>query len=277
VTAGSDSKRAIAGAMAGLLYGATLALWSAMLFGGGYATSIPLLVSSAPLGVLNLAGRLAGEPYAGYGYTATLLATPLLWASLGLSVLLSDRGNALRRIQIFLLLHYASALALVATMGEGLAHLQSLPGIWIEIAMWAPVYLAGQVALWAWMKARSSVRRAMLGAMAGLFYGCVLAFLSIFVAGGGHGSNVALLVSSAPLGLFMYGPSRTSEAMYITMLVAGPTVIWTVLERWLRCPAAASGARSLLPWFCCTTDPCSCSSPQRTSCRCRPSSTSTWW
>jgi len=236
VTAGSDLKRAIAGAMIGLFYGSTLALWSAVLFGGGHATSIPLFVSSAPLGVLTLIGTLAGEPYAGYGYAATLLATPLVWASLGLSVALSDRGSTFRLIQIFLLLHYASALALVATTGEGLAHLQSLPGIWTEIAMWAPVYLAGQVAIWLWMKAGSGVRRAFLGAMAGLLYGGVLAFLSIVVAGGGHGTNAALLVSSAPLGLFMYGPSGTSEALYITLLLGGPTVLWTVLGSLVALP-----------------------------------------
>lgn len=228
MTAGSDSRRAIAGAMVGLLYGSTLALWSFVLFGSGHATSIPLFLSSAPLGVLALVAKLVGEPYVGYGYQAALLGAPLVWAALGSLVALSRRASTLRLTQVWLLLHYASGLALIATAGEGPAHLQRLPGIWTDIAMWATVYLAGQVALWSWMRAGSASKRAIVGTMVGLLYGSLLAFLSIVAAGGGHGTIVPLLLSSAPLSGFLYAPSGVNDAMLFALLLGGP-VMWAVL------------------------------------------------
>jgi hypothetical protein len=95
MTAGSDSRRAIAGAIVGLLYGSTLALWSLVLFRGGHATSVPLFLSSAPLGILALVGKLVGEPYVSYGYRAALLGAPLVWAALGSLVTLRGRGSTL--------------------------------------------------------------------------------------------------------------------------------------------------------------------------------------
>ena len=95
MTAGAEASRAIVGAMVGLLYGSVLALLSLFLFGGGgaHGTSIPLLLSSAPLGVFALVGKLVGEPYMGYGDNATVLGAPLVWAGLGWLVALSGRGR----------------------------------------------------------------------------------------------------------------------------------------------------------------------------------------
>ena len=62
---------------------------------------------------------------------------------------------------------------------------------------------------------RLRLRRAIAGAMIGLLYGSILAFLSIVAAGGGHGTIVPLLLSSAPLSVFLYAPSGVSEAMSI--------------------------------------------------------------
>jgi hypothetical protein len=103
MTAGPEASRAIVGAMVGLPYGSVLALLSLFLFGGGgaHGTSVPLLLSSAPLGVFALVGKLVGEPYMGYGHNATVLGAPLVWAGLGWLVALSGRGR-LRLSRIWL-------------------------------------------------------------------------------------------------------------------------------------------------------------------------------
>lgn len=234
---GSEWWRAIVGAVVGFLYGSALALWSLVLFGSGHATSIPLLLSSAPLSVVALAGKLVDEPYVGYAYKATLLGAPLVWAAFGSFLALSPRGKRLRLAQVLVVLHYASGLALVETMGEGLARLQTLPGIHIDIAMWAMVYLAGQIALWASMWAGSEPRRAIVAATVGLSYGSVLAFLSVGAVGGGHGTIVPLLLSSAPFfGFFLVAKSLGAssylgEAIFNAMLFGAP-LIWAALG-WL--------------------------------------------
>ena len=215
--------------MVGLLYGSTLALWSLVLFGSGHATSIPLFLSSAPLGVVALVGKLVGEPYIGYGYNATLLGAPLVWAALGSLVALSGRGSTLRLTQVLLLLHYASGLALVAATGEGPTHLQRLPGIWTGVAMWATVYLAGQVALWSWMRAGSVLRRVIVGAVVGLLYGSVLGFLSIGAAGGGHGTSIPLFLSSAPLGAYFWVVTDAGRGAAFNAMLFGGLFIWAAL------------------------------------------------
>jgi len=205
MTAGPETSRAIVGAMVGLLYGSVLALLSLFLFGGGgaHGTSIPLLLSSAPLGVLALVGKLVGEPYMRYGHTATVLGAPLVWAGLGWLVALSGRGR-LRLSRILALLHYASGLALIATAGEVPGRFERLVQISPEAVTWATIYLAGQAALWSSMRAGPEARQAIVGAMVGLLYGSVLVFLSIFATGGGHGTPVPLILSSAPLSVVLW-------------------------------------------------------------------------
>ena len=131
--------------MVGLLYGSVLALLSLFLFGGGgtHGTSIPLLLSSAPLGVFALVGKLVGEPYMGYGDNATVLGAPLVWAGLGWLVALSGRGR-LKLARILALLHYASGLALIATAGEEPGRLERLVQISPALVMWATIYLGGK-------------------------------------------------------------------------------------------------------------------------------------
>ena len=192
MTVGPEARRAIVGALVGLLYGSVLALLSLFLFGGGgaHGTSIPLLLSSAPLGVFALVGRLVGEPYMGYGHNATVLGAPLVWAGLGWLVALSGQGT-LELSRILALLHYTSGLALIATAGEEPARLQRLLQ-YPEAVMWVTIYLAGQAALWSSMRAGPEARQAIVGAMVGLLYGSVLIYLSIFATGGGHGTPVPL-------------------------------------------------------------------------------------
>ena len=227
MTTSSDSRRAIVGAIVGLLYGSVLALWSLLLFGGGHATSIPLFLSSAPLGALFLVGKLFGQPYIGYGYNAALLGAPLVWAALGLLVALPGRTRTLA--QVLVLLHYASGLALLTTTAEEATRLR-LPGVWSVFVMWAAVYLAGQAALWSWIKAGSEWRRAIVGAMVGLVYGSILAFLSIGAIGGGHGTSIPLFLSSAPLSaLYLVADADAGrEAALFAMLFSAPFV-WAAL------------------------------------------------
>ena len=204
------------GAMVGLLYGYVLALLSLFLFGGGgaHGTSIPLLLSSAPLGVLALVGKLVGEPYTGYGHNAAVVGAPLVWAGLGWLVALSGRER-LRLSRILALLHYASGLALVATAGEEPARLQRLLQISPEAVMWATVYLAGQAALWSSMRAGPEARQAIVGAMIGLLYGSVLIYLSIFATGGGHGTPIPFILSSAPLSVVLWSAHYVGLASHL--------------------------------------------------------------
>jgi hypothetical protein len=236
MAASPDVRRAIAGAMVGFSYGFVVAFLSWFLYGGGadYGTSIPLLLSSAPLGVLLPLGKLAGAPYAGYGYATTLLGAPVMWAAFGSLVALSNRGRTLRLAQILLLLHYVSGIALVATTGEVPARLQRKLQISPEIVMWATAYLAGQAALWSSMGAGAEARRAIVGAIAGLLYGVMLAVLSLGAVGGGHGTAAPLFLSSAPLGAFFLvaklfnATGDVGNATFSTMFCGTP-LIWAAL------------------------------------------------
>jgi hypothetical protein len=138
---GSETIRAILGAIIGLLYGCTLAVLSLGAAGGGHGTLIPLLLSSAPLSVSYLvADADAGREVALY---AMLYGGTLVWAVLGWLVMLA--GGA-RPAAALLLLHYLSGLALVVATGVTIRGLAGeIPDFF---KMWAPVYLIGQVVLW---------------------------------------------------------------------------------------------------------------------------------
>ncbi len=107
--------------------------------GAGHGTVIPLLISSAPFGAFSL--------------VAGLLGTPLVWAAIGVLVASPGHAKRIRFAQVLALLHYASALAivltLVATSQDELVHLARVLRISPEFfAVWATVYLGGQVTLW---------------------------------------------------------------------------------------------------------------------------------
>jgi hypothetical protein len=61
------------------------------------------------------------------------------------------------------------------------------------------------------MTAGSEWRRAVVGAIAGLLYGLLLAFLSFGAIGAGHGTLIPLIVSSAPLGVAYPGAGSDAE------------------------------------------------------------------
>jgi hypothetical protein len=145
----SETRRAIVGAVAGLLYGSVLAFLSLFAAGGGHGTGIPLFLSSAPLAIFFLVPRAAaGGDWPLY---AMLYGGPFVWAVLGWLIALAGRGTALA--VGLLAVQCASGLALVAATGAELRGLAGeLPDGFI---MWAPVYLLGQVALW-WRIIRGS-------------------------------------------------------------------------------------------------------------------------
>ena len=95
--------------------------------------------------------------------------------------------------------------------------------------MWVTVYLAGQVALWSWMRGGSVLRRVVVGAMVGLLYESVLGFLSIGAAGGGHGTSIPLFLSSAPLGAFFWVVTDVGREAAFNAMLFGGLLIWAAL------------------------------------------------
>ena len=137
---GSKTKRAVAGAGAGLLYGCVLAFLSLVAAGAGHGTPIPISVSSAPLGLFYPFSREAT-------FFVMLFGAPLVWMALGCLFALANRGaGTAMALLLLLLLHYATALALLATTGATPRDITGrIPEVFI---VWALVYLAGQLALW---------------------------------------------------------------------------------------------------------------------------------
>jgi hypothetical protein len=145
---GSEWRRALVGAMIGLLYGSILSYLSIFAAGGGHGTIIPALLSSAPLSVFGWGAWRVGA--SSMGDNAILLGPPLVWAALGSLAALSGGRNLLRLARGLVLLQYASGLALVATIGAELLPLPSFVNVYLvtNVLVWATVYLVGQVALW---------------------------------------------------------------------------------------------------------------------------------
>ena len=146
--------------MVGLLYGSVLAFLSLGAIGGGHGSIVPLLLSSAPHGVLLLVGNLVGALHVGEAILfAMLYGTPLIWTALGSVVALSGRGTSLSLTRVLVLLQYASGLALVATT---VGWLTDFPAdLWRArqlVVMWATVYLVGQVAWWWRISRRNRLR-----------------------------------------------------------------------------------------------------------------------
>jgi hypothetical protein len=157
MTASSGSRRAIVGVMVAFLYGSILAFLSLGAVGGGHGTLIPLLLSSAPLGVFYwVADSDAGREAALF---AMLFGAAFEWAALGSLVTLPGRGKRLGLALVLVLLHYASGLALVAaTVGRVLDVPADLKRAGELVVMWAMVYLVGQAALWWHISKRHHLR-----------------------------------------------------------------------------------------------------------------------
>jgi len=148
---GLGGRRAIVGAVVGLAYGYILASLSFLALGAGHGTSVPFFMSSAPLGVLGFFGE--------FGFDAVLVGgAPVVWATFGALVAPSGRTKWRRITQVLALLHYASALALIAATVQGFGWirleraLRQAPEV---IVAWAAIYLIGQGVLW-WRTSRGS-------------------------------------------------------------------------------------------------------------------------
>ena len=118
----------------GIAYGLVLGSVAFMCTGAGHGTYIPAAVSSAPLGLLGIAGGLLGAP--------------ALWAGIG-ALLEPQRRRGMAVLGI-MLLHYGSAAWLLTHEPFGdweyFARFATFaPGI---VIFWTLVYLAGQS--WAW-------------------------------------------------------------------------------------------------------------------------------
>jgi hypothetical protein len=131
---GSDSRRVIIGALAGFLYGCVLAFLSLGAAGAGHGTQLPFLMSAAPLSAFDI--------------VVAVFVAPPFWAAFGVLAALSSHGRTRTITQGLVLLHYASALAVVATYDD-FWDVKFLLRVSPEfLVMWTIVYLAGQVALW---------------------------------------------------------------------------------------------------------------------------------
>ena len=126
--------------LAGLVYGAVLAGLSVIAAGAGHGSYIPMVVSSAPIGLLGAMAAVAGAP--------------ILWGGLG-ALLGWLRGvRRTRVVSIVLLVHYVSA-ALAASFGDWSYLFRSMPSIGAIIFTWAVVYVIGQLAIWRSILARA--------------------------------------------------------------------------------------------------------------------------
>lgn len=141
---GSDMKRPLAGAVIGLLYGSALLYLAFFAAGAGQGTSIPLLMSSAPLGAL--------------GDRVALMSIPALWTLLGVLVALSDSPGARKLARATLLLHYLSGLALVAVQGDLHYLMRLYAGKADFLAGWIVLYVVGQVIAWEYMRPQQALR-----------------------------------------------------------------------------------------------------------------------
>jgi hypothetical protein len=80
------------------------------------------------------------------------------------------------------------------------------------------------------MRASSEARRAIVGVVIGLLYGSLLALVSLFAAGAGHGTGIPLLLSSAPFDVFSLAewdvgaPYVRGHAMFLA-----PPIVWATL------------------------------------------------
>jgi hypothetical protein len=140
--AGSELRRAVVWAIVGLLYGFLLAFLSLGAGGSGHGTLLPLIASSAPLGMSYLVASSDAEREA--ALFVMLFAGPLLWMLLGWLVALPGRGAGFGAT--LLVLHYASAFAFLVTTGitpKGLSG--KIP---VFALAWASAYLFGQIGFW---------------------------------------------------------------------------------------------------------------------------------
>jgi hypothetical protein len=89
------------------------------------------------------------------------------------------------------------------------------------------------------MMARPESRKAIVGAVVGFAYGSILARLSFFAMGAGHGSFFPFFLSSAPLGVLGF----FGESGFYAALFGGAPVVWATFgalvapsdrAKWLR-------------------------------------------
>ncbi len=128
-----------------MAYGVVLSLLSLGAAGAGQGSFIPIVLSSAPLGSFGLIGAF--------------VATPLLWALIGGLAVAARAGRFERSAALLPALHLAAVLILIelGDASPGRDFRDALIEAPWSMAAWSLVYVAGQVALWRYL--RGTVRR----------------------------------------------------------------------------------------------------------------------
>ena len=136
----SQSRAILQGGCAGLAYGVVLSLLSLGTAGAGWGSFFPIVLSSAPLGSFGLIGAF--------------VATPALWALIGALAVAARAGRFERSAALLPALHVAAVLILIelGDASPGRAFRDALIEAPWPMAAWSLVYVAGQVALWRYLR-----------------------------------------------------------------------------------------------------------------------------
>lgn len=79
--------------------------------------------------------------------------------------------------------------------------------------------------------------RVIVGGVVGLLYGCILAIVSIFAAGGGHGTSMPMWQSSAPLGAVGWVAWQGGDTQVAgSVLLFAPPLFWGAIGAFAALP-----------------------------------------
>jgi hypothetical protein len=123
----------VMGTWSGLLYGVMLSAIGVLAAGAGHGTYAPLLISSAPFGLL--------------GSGSAIVGCLVLWAGMGAATEWMP-SRALIWLKGGLLLQYGiSVWALIRNPDSVFVAHAPLP-LWIVCGVWIVVYISGQILIW---------------------------------------------------------------------------------------------------------------------------------
>jgi len=134
------SRAILEGGCAGLAYGVVLSLLSLGTAASGHGSFILIVLSSAPLGSFGLIGAF--------------VATPVLWALIGGLAVAARAGRFERSAVLLPALHVLAVLILIelSDASPGREFRDALIETPWPMAAWSLLYVAGQVALWRYLR-----------------------------------------------------------------------------------------------------------------------------
>jgi len=135
-----QSRTILQGGCAGLAFGVVLSLLSLGTAAAGQGSFVPIVLSSAPLG--------------SFGVIGAFVATPVLWAVIGGLAVAARAGRFERSAVLLPALHVLAVLILIELGGAspGREFRDALIEAPWPMAAWSLVYVAGQVALWRYLR-----------------------------------------------------------------------------------------------------------------------------